>query len=186
MAPLPSVTRVGIDMDLIERFDNAMAAFHDALAGRLRKVQQTSGNPLEVEIQISTYVIPGFHYQVHADQGQTYMIWIGANFKRLFFITRLNVDVEKAKEVFRFTFGGAEAVGWHMNYEPVGDGEVSIWATRLCDEPLVLENDKQEEHVALTKSGAFWAIDIGMMVQSMIRTAQRNQIKPSPILPEPL
>lgn len=173
-------------MDLIQQFDNGMFAFHDALAERLRKVMQTSSKPMEVEIRISTYVIPGFHYEIHADHGDKFMIWIGANFQRLFFITRMNMDAERAKEVFKFTFGGAESIGWHMNYEKIGENEVSIWATRMCEDSLVKDFDIGKGDAILTKTGAFWAIDIGMMVQSLIRTAQRNNVKPSENLPEPL
>lgn len=71
------------------------------------------------------------------------------------------------KEIFSFTFGGAEKVGFHVNYEPAliqGKDIVSIWASVQVD-PELLMNPGQK---------LFWANDVAMMTESFLRTALRN------------
>jgi hypothetical protein len=171
-------------MEKIAAFEKTMGVFHLSLIDRFQKIQQMSGKAPIVEMQETTYVIPGYTYELKCDNDVFYNVWVGANFERLFFIMRFATTSDIAKGKFKFAFGGAEDVGWNPKYEDV-DGEVSIWTTRMTDCPLVSDPD-EEGKATITRMGSFWAVDIAMMLQSVIRTAQREQIAPSLKLPEPL
>jgi hypothetical protein len=115
-------------------------------------------------------------------------IWAGLNVRRIFVIYFLRTrgedpqDVEALKEIFAFTFGGAEPLGYKVNYEKSQvDGErfVSIWTTVEAEEDLLVS----------PKEKLFWAQDIAMMTQSFLRTAIRNGDKVDfdlPFDPRPL
>ncbi len=99
-------------------------------------------------------------------------MWVGINVKRLSVIFYAKVDspedVEYIKNVFRFTFLGAEKVGYHTNFEYAlidGEGIVSMWSTVLAEQ-AILGNPAEQ---------LFWTQDIAMMTQSLARTALRNQ-----------
>lgn len=97
--------------------------------------------------------------------------WVGINVKRLSVIYFARVtspqDVETLKDAFRFTFSGAEKVGYHTHFEyaTVGDEKiVSIWSTVFADQ-AILGNPAEQ---------LFWTQDIAMMTQSVARTALRS------------
>lgn len=110
--------------------------------------------------------------------------WIGLNVKRLSVIYFVKVsgpqDIEKLKEVFRFTFSGAEKVGYHTHFEHARLGDehiVSMWSTVFA-EHAILGNPAEQ---------LFWTQDIAMMTQSLARTAVRSQIDLNPsVEPGPL
>jgi len=103
----------------------------------------------------------------------TFEMWVGLNVKRIFVIYFLplsaEVTRERAKEIFQFTFGGAETVGFHANFEEAevkGEKILSIWLTvETTDDLLSSPMDK-----------LFWAQDIAMMTESFLRTATRNKL----------
>lgn len=109
-------------------------------------------------------------------QGEfSYHIWVGLNVHRIFVIyyvgagDRGEAHVDTLKQVFRFTFGGAEAVNFKSHYEyAVVDGEpiVSIWLTAPADKHLLTDPNEK----------LFWAQDIAMMTESFLRTALRNNV----------
>lgn len=103
--------------------------------------------------------------------------WVGLNVKRLSVIYFVKVngpeDVEKLKEVFKFTFSGAEKVGYHTNFEHAqlnGEHIVSMWSTVFA-ENAILGNPAEQ---------LFWTQDIAMMTQSLARTAVRSHIDLNP------
>lgn len=114
-----------------------------------------------------------------------FKLWIGLNVSRIFVIyfvpKKDGIDVDDLKRIFGFTFGGAEKVGFHANYELANfDDEefVSIWLTvETTSDLLASPQDK-----------LFWAQDIAMMTESFLRTAHRNKIdlKLKSISPGPL
>jgi hypothetical protein len=74
------------------------------------------------------------------------------------------------EEAFKFTFGGAEKVGYSANFECVqfgADRLVSIWLT-VEAAPNFLTNPAQK---------LFWSQDIAMMTESYIRTALRHELE---------
>jgi hypothetical protein len=99
-------------------------------------------------------------------------------------------DVEKAQAVFNFCFGGAKRVGWEFTYEPVDENVMSIWGTLMTDKALPLAvryGSSVSDSFRLTQEGHFWITDIGMMVQSFIRTCERYGIEsPTNMTPAPL
>ena len=109
-------------------------------------------------------------------QGEfSYNIWVGLNVHRIFVIYYIAAGdrgpayIDHLKEVFRFTFGGAESVNFKSHYEyAVEDGEplVSIWLTVPASKDLL--TDPAEK--------LFWAQDVAMMTESFLRTALRNNI----------
>ena len=100
-------------------------------------------------------------------------MWVGINVKRLSVIYFAKVessdDVEKLKEIFQFTFGGAEKAGYHTNFEyAVIDDEhvVSIWSTALAEQGILGHPAEQ----------LYWSQDVAMMTQSVARTAHRHGV----------
>ncbi len=102
-------------------------------------------------------------------------MWCGLNVHRLIVIYHfVNPDPETGSSdfanvletVFRFTFGGAKALKYSVSYEPVPDkmNLVSVWATVAGERGLL--TDPAEK--------LFWAQDVAMMTESVIRTSQRN------------
>lgn len=110
--------------------------------------------------------------------------WVGLNVKRLSVIYFVKVngpeDIEKLKAVFKFTFSGAEKVGYHTHYEHAQLGEehiVSMWSTVFA-EHAILGNPAEQ---------LFWTQDVAMMTQSLARTAVRSKIDLNPAVePGPL
>lgn len=149
------------------------------------------GDCADVESSVTTYVIEGRIFNVKTQLG-TFPFWVGINGPRLFFIVNMKgLTVEEAQRHFGFCFGGAEKIGWNTVYQPMYNGGISIWSTCTTDRELPLaSHDNTYSHGQpipnLTEEGLFWATDIAMMVQSWIRTCEREKLKCSDILPAPL
>tara|TARA_Y100000310_G_scaffold341227_1_gene439708 strand:+ start:1317 stop:1973 length:657 start_codon:yes stop_codon:yes gene_type:complete len=131
--------------------------------------------------------------------GRKYSLWFGLNVKRLFAIYFIEADLNNkhfkssgydisingykkwlSQEAFLFTFLGAQKVGYSVNFEisKIDDKDIiSIWCTVDCSEDFPFSSSER----------LFWAQDIAMMTESLIRTAFRNNIKVShDIQPRPL
>lgn len=146
----------------------------ESACGRIRSMEEerllSASSPTE-------YVLLGRTYTL-ASRAGVLPFWCGVNVKRLFFIAYNACEPERAEELFTFCFGGAQSVGWSVNYERVKGG-VSIWATRYVDESLsetTVGADGQEAF-SLSEAGLFWATDIAMMAQSWTRTCERHGVK---------
>lgn len=110
--------------------------------------------------------------QMESD-GYIFEIWVGLNVNRLFVIYFLPLTealtTERAKEIFYFTFHGAEKVGFHANYEEAslqGQRFLSIWLTAETTSDLLMSPQDK----------LFWSQDIAMMTESFLRTAHRHKI----------
>lgn len=117
--------------------------------------------------------IYGANYELWLDQLRIRM-WIGINVRRLsviYFARASGIDDALAfEEKFRFTFRGAQKLGYETNFQYVEiDGEklVSIWTT-VMSENGILGNPSEQ---------LFWMQDVAMMTQSLIRTAVREDIQ---------
>lgn len=127
--------------------------------------------------------IYGANYEISLSDFRMRM-WVGINVRRISTIYFVKVtgpsDVEKVADIFKFTFGGAEKVGYHTNFEYSEiDGEqiVSMWSTVQAEQGI-LGNPAEQ---------LFWVQDIAMMTQSVARTAWRNQLSLIPhVEPGPL
>ena len=118
--------------------------------------------------------------------GHSLRVWVGLNVNRLIVIYWLAVDddegrfIEQIKGIYRYTFGGAEKVGFATFYEPIrlpdGGRAISIWSSVRQGENLLLQPSDR----------LFWMQDIAMMTESFWRTSIRNGIRTSDLEPGPL
>ena len=160
--------------------------FINAMIARFGRIIGTSGNPVTVTAAPSNYVVPGADIVV-ADGGASVPVWIGVNCGRIIFIVRLAEKPDRCREVFEFAFGGAAKVGWSFHYEPTQSGEdTSVWGTVETNSLFVEGRHDTIPGPNLTRDGAFWANDTALMMQSAIRTIQRENVTLSTMMPEPL
>jgi hypothetical protein len=114
----------------------------------------------------------GHLYVLESADDFRFKMWVGANVHRLFviyFVKNLHGPgyVDRLREIFRFTFGGAEQIGFQPFYEEAvvnGEAIVSIWMSASVDENFLTKPTEK----------LFWAQDIAMMTQSFLRTALRH------------
>lgn len=172
-------------------FKHLSTPIYEELALACGRIVCTDGKLARIEVKSTDYVLDGRTFSVHTSVGE-FPFWVGINGPRLFFIAYISgADAQLAKEQFAFCFGGAAKVGWEMNYEPI-DGGVSIWATCMTDRalPLVVADPSVTINFAqkakLTQEGAFWVNDIAMMVQSWVRTCERQGVCRHAMEPAPL
>lgn len=158
----------------------------DRVETQLGKVKSIGGG-VSVSRRHTSFVLDGEEFEITPSndgiRGIGITFWLGINERRLFFISYINQDAEECKKHFEFCFGGAVKVGWQFSYEPLMDkmfAGCSVWGTCMMDEPVTC--DKGD----LTSGGRFWATDVAMMVQSMLRTAERHSIACLDLSPEPL
>lgn len=97
-------------------------------------------------------------------------MWVGINVRRLAVIYFVPVqsaaEVDQVRDDFRFTFSGAEKVGYHTHFEYCeheGERWVSIWSTVMTEQGILGQPSEQ----------LFWMQDVAMMTQSLARTALR-------------
>lgn len=107
-------------------------------------------------------------------------LWCGVNVSRIIVIYRMENPcrvsqanfIKRLQRIFAFSLGGAETVGYAVNYEPVPDRPnlVSVWVT-VAASPDLLTDSAQK---------LFWAQDIAMMTETILRTAKRHseQVRP--------
>lgn len=160
--------------------------FIRAVIARFGRIIGDSGNPVTLTSAASNYVVPGAGVVV-ADGGVSVPVWIGVNCGRIFFIVRLAEKPDRCRELFEFAFGGAAKVGWSFYYQPTDSSEeTSVWGTVETNALFVNGGHDTIQGAALTRDGVFWANDIGLMMQSAMRTIQRQNVALSTIMPEPI
>ncbi|MES2741373.1 MAG: hypothetical protein V4754_10540 [Pseudomonadota bacterium] len=170
------------------------APLYEGIFQACQRIVGMDGSHPRVSMAPTSYVLDGRTYSL-TSAGADYAFWIGINGPRLFFIAYVkDVQQEQARQAFSFCFGGAQKVGWEMNYEPLDNG-VSIWASCMTDRNRPLsqahsstssEPNEPNEPLRLTAEGEFWVTDIAMMVQSWVRTCERLQIRCHDMEPAPL
>lgn len=103
----------------------------------------------------------------------TFQVWVGLNVRRLFVIYFVplteRVGINELKQIYHFTFGGAQSAGYSCNFEEAhvsGQHVASIWMTVKTDDDLLTNPDEK----------LFWAQDVAMMTESFLRTAHRNNV----------
>lgn len=166
--------------------------FFDQVEERLLRIRPMKGG-VTVKRRATNFVMDGEHYTVASDDpdfaDMAIVFWLGLNEHRMIFITYLDRDKSDCTEIFKFCFAGALKAGWSINFEELDHHMVevlsgcSVWGGCSADEPMV---DMRSEHASLTRAGNFWATDVAMMVQSILRTAERNGVASLSRLPEPL
>lgn len=172
---------------------SAYKRFFDEVQERLERIRPMKGGVL-VRRSPTNFVMDGEHFFVSSDHSDYSQIeiafWLGVNEHRMIFITYLNRRKGECEEIFQFCVAGAKKAGWDINFEGLDSAVVgqmldgcSIWGSCTADQPMV---DSRYENGSLTPAGHFWATDVAMMVQSILRTAERNQIASLDKVPEPL
>ena len=160
-----------------------------------QKIISTDGSPIDVVYTPTDFVTSGGLFTCRSKSvSLEKKIWVGINGPRLFFIVYVDKsDIEEAKNIFNFCFGGAKRVGWDFYYERVNNDVLSIWGTLMTDRatPLVSENPNLSKSgrpaLDATEEGLFFLTDIAIMAQSFIRTCERHLISAPPEMnPAPL
>lgn len=142
----------------------------------LGQITLADGAPLTVE-QGDRADLFGHDYALQdAADTPVMRLWCGLNVNRFIVIYRVAdprapernraAFIARLREIFAFSLGGAEAVNYKVNYEPVpGAGDlVSIWLTVTTQEDLLTNPSLK----------LFWSQDIAMMTESVLRTALRH------------
>lgn len=167
--------------------ESSTAPIYDGILDACLRVVAMDGKNPSVSMQPTSYVLHGRTCWMESSAG-VFPFWVGVNGPRLFFITYMaGISPEQAKEAYAFCFGGAEKVGWLINYEPI-EGGISIWANVMTDRKTPLSENAEFRSNAhtLTEEGVFWVTDIALMVQSWIRTSERLGYKCHTTEPAPL
>ncbi|HEY4541249.1 MAG TPA: hypothetical protein VIG66_02620 [Noviherbaspirillum sp.] len=151
----------------------------DALA-KIEIPQVKRGHTVQVNVLKRADTIHGGRKDIYGANYQLFLenfrmrMWVGINVRRIgviyFVKAESEADAERFRNIFRFTFGGAEKLGYAVNFEYAEiDGEklVSIWTTVQAGHTIL--GDPAEQ--------LFWVQDVAMMTQSLIRTAVRHNIE---------
>lgn len=112
-------------------------------------------------------------YTLSSDKNRLRM-WVGLNVNRvlILYFVKLADDksLEQIGEDFMIAFSGAKSVGYNVDYlsaEFPGENIVCIRASCLLGD---------ESFLSKPTAKLYWANDIALMTQSMMRTALRNEI----------
>lgn len=150
----------------------------DQLPMVLAKIQDSEGNRAQVSHSAVNNIFgTNYHIQTPSIEAK---LWVGLNVDRViicYFLAR-TLPTEQMRQIFRYTFGGAESVGYKVNFEEATikatDEEIlSIW----CTWPAIQDGSNlATELLSNPEKKLFIIQDIAMMTQSFIRTAERNNL----------
>lgn len=144
----------------------------------LGRVEDSAGNKAEVTVSEINNIF-GANYVLKTPNTQMKM-WVGFNVDRIiiaYFIPNI-AHTPPVKDIFQYTFGGAESVGYKVNFEEAtsldsGEDVLSIW----CTWPAIQDSSQlSTELLSNPEKKLFIIQDIAMMTQSFIRTAERNAV----------
>lgn len=143
----------------------------------LRRIEDNDGDNPEIDISAPNNIF-GVNYILKTSGAQMKM-WLGLNVDRVIVIYFIKgISVEEAKNIYKYTFGGAETVGYNINYEttmlPKNNEEIiSIW----CTWPKIQNADNLATDLLNHPEKKLFIIqDIAMMTQSFMRTSQRAKV----------
>jgi len=144
----------------------------------LERIEDSNGHKPKVQVSKMNNIF-GANYRLDTPGVATKM-WVGFNVDRIiiaYFLPARQAS-ETMRETFRYTFGGAESVGYKVNYEEAtikdsGERIISIW----CTWPAIQDSSHlSTELLSNPEKKLFIIQDIAMMTQSFIRTAERNSV----------
>lgn len=143
----------------------------------LKRIEDNDGDNPEIDISAPNNIF-GVNYILKTSGAQMKM-WLGLNVDRVIVIYFIKgISVEEAKNIYKYTFGGAETVGYNINYEttmlPKNNEEIiSIW----CTWPKIQNADNLATDLLNHPEKKLFIIqDIAMMTQSFMRTSQRAKV----------
>lgn len=86
------------------------APFYDGIVEACLRIVGMDGKHPAVSMTETSYVLAGRTCWIKTDSDE-YAFWVGINGPRLFFIAYIkDIDVPRARDVFAFSFGGADVV----------------------------------------------------------------------------
>ncbi|MVV52219.1 hypothetical protein EJA72_28885 [Pseudomonas sp. PB120] len=144
----------------------------------LGHIADSHGQKLNVKVSAINNIF-GANYTLENANTKTKM-WVGFNVERIIvaYFLKTTESVETIRNIFQYTFGGAESVGYKVNFEPAtikntGENILSIW----CIWPGKQEGtDLSTDLLNSPDKKLFIIQDIAMMTQSFIRTAERHSV----------
>lgn len=148
----------------------------------LDKIEDSTGAKVKTTAS-ETNNIFGANYELKTENTKIKM-WVGINVDRIiisYFIKR-TISTEKTREIFKYTFGGAESVGYKVNFEEAktishNEEILSIW----CTWPTINDSSQLATDLLSNPEKKLFIIqDIAMMTQSFLRTAERQNINACP------
>lgn len=158
--------------------DKTEALLLKNLPKTLSRIEDSHGQKVNVEVSKINNIF-GANYNLKTDNIKTKM-WVGFNVDRIIvaYFIKDTGSVESIKNTFKYTFGGAESVGYKINFEEatIKNSEekvLSIW----CTWPAIQDSSNiSTELLGNPEKKLFIIQDIAMMTQSFIRTAERNSV----------
>ena len=148
----------------------------------LEKIEDSEGEKVTTSTSQPNNIF-GINYELITENTKIKM-WAGINVDRVIisYFVKSTKPLEEIKEIFKYTFGGAETVGYKINYEEAttithNEKILSIW----CTWPAI--NDSSQlatELLSNPEKKLFIIQDIAMMTQSFLRTAERQKINAYP------
>lgn len=144
----------------------------------LARIEDSHGKNPTISVSAINNIF-GANYILETENIKTKM-WVGLNVDRIiiaYFIKGTD-SVDTIKNIFQYTFGGAESVGYKVNFEEAtikdsGEKILSIW----CTWPAIHNGSNlSTDLISNPEKKLFIIQDIAMMTQSFIRTAERNSI----------
>lgn len=148
----------------------------------LNKIEDSTGKTIETTTSKINNIF-GANYELKTANTQIKM-WVGINVDRViisYFIER-TISTERIKDIFKYTFGGAESVGYKVNFEEAktishNEEVLSIW----CTWPTISDSSQLATDLLSNPEKKLFIIqDIAMMTQSFLRTAERQDINAYP------
>jgi hypothetical protein len=167
------------DANLAMLTEKTHKLLQEQLPAVLRKIEDSQGHKAKVSHSTINNIF-GTNYLLETPTISV-KLWICLNVDRViicYFINR-TLPTEQIRQIFRYTFGGAESVGYKVNFEEAsikatGEDILSIW----CTWPAIQDSSNlATELLSNPEKKLFIIQDIAMMTQSFIRTAERNELE---------
>lgn len=144
----------------------------------LARIEDSHGKKPTISVSAINNIF-GANYILETENIKTKM-WVGLNVDRIIiaYFIKSSESADTIKNIFQYTFGGAESVGYKVNFEEAtiktsGEKILSIW----CTWPAIQNGSNlSTELISNPEKKLFIIQDIAMMTQSFIRTAERNSI----------
>lgn len=166
------------DANLATLTEKTHKLLQEQLPAILGKIEDSEGHKAQVSHSPINNIF-GTNYHLKTP-GIEVKLWVGLNVDRViicYFLAR-NLPTEQTRQIFRYTFGGAESVGYKVNFEEAiikatEEEILSIW----CTWPAIQDSSNlATELLSNPEKKLFIIQDIAMMTQSFIRTAERNNL----------
>lgn len=158
----------------------------DLLPQTLARITDMDGRTIEVAVDPKPTGVVGHVYRLSlAGAGQPLLkFWVGLNVRRTVVSYACSwprdepEDAFRARleEIFSATFAGARTVGYDPAHYQLVDGDAAAGGERYASIWLTWNMGPDSDFLTSAANQLFYAQDIAMMTQSVLRTAQRNRL----------